>query len=231
MTKTSPAAIALDVSLPFHRYGSIVALQNISVSFEKGSLTAIVGPNGGGKSTLIKLLSGLIKPQSGYITRAIDAPTDIAYLPQTHTLDRTFPLLASNVIAMGLWPHHKEKADIIPQVLAQAGLAGFEKRSLAALSGGQFQRLLFARLIAQNAPIILLDEPFSGIDQATMKDLLSLIHEWHQRGKTIVAVFHDLPLVREHFPVSFLLAQEGIAYGATADVLTLENLARAAFHA
>jgi zinc/manganese transport system ATP-binding protein len=228
---TAPKRIALCASLPFYRYGSsITALTNVSVSFEQGSLTAIVGPNGGGKSTLMKLLAGIYEPQSGQVTRSISVATDIAYLPQHHELDRTFPFLVTDVIAMGLWPNIKTKPEIITQILEEVDLKGFEKRPLSALSGGQFQRLLFARLIAQKAKIILLDEPFVGVDQATLIDLIALIHEWHEQGKTIVAVLHDLTLVRQHFDQTLILSQKVIARGFTQDILTLENLAQATFH-
>lgn len=223
-------SVALSLKLPSYSYGVILALKQISSQFEKGSLTAIVGPNGGGKSTFLKILAGLYIPKSGTVTRNISSPAEMAYLPQHHELDRTFPFLAKDVVMMGLWPQGKEKASTISSILDRVGLAGFEKRSISALSGGQFQRLLFARLVAQDADVILLDEPFAGIDQATVRDLLSLLHTWHHQGKTILVVLHDLAIVRNHFPQTLILSQEVIAHGPTGDVLTLENLTKATFH-
>lgn len=111
--------------------------------------------------------------------------------------------------------------------LQQVGLAGFNQRSLDSLSGGQLQRVLFARLLLEDAPLILLDEPFAAVDEATTADLLALIQQWHQQGRTIIAVLHDLHQVRSHFPKCLLLARDVFGLGATAEVLTPENLARA----
>ncbi len=138
---------------------------------------------------------------------------------------------------MGLWPqsgifkgmkgtarHH------ISQALERVGLAGFEGRSLVALSGGQLQRLFFARVITQNASLILLDEPFTGIDQPTIKELMGLIMEWISQGKTVIAILHDIGLVRESFPHTALISRTLIAQGKTQQVLTVDHLTKAIFH-
>ena len=221
---------AFFANIPYWRYGSVVALKDIGLNLEIGSFTAIVGPNGGGKSTLMKLLAGIYRPQAGKIICQSASKQDIAYLPQHHELDRTFPFLAEEVVAMGLWPDRNARTGEISSCLNRAGLSGFEKRSLNALSGGEFQRLLFARLIAQKASIILLDEPFIGVDQATIHDLMALMVEWHGQGKTIAVILHDLTLVRAWFPQTLVLSQKIIAHGATAQVLAVENLAKAAFN-
>lgn len=227
----------LSVNIPFYSYGSVCALDSLNISIPCGQLTAIIGPNGGGKSTLLKLISGIYPLQKGSISFPKTYPGHLAYLQQTAVFDRTFPLRVEDVVAMGLWSkigmfgrlpcHLKPK---ITGILSQVGLSGYENRSLTALSGGQLQRLLFARLIAQDADIILLDEPFAAIDPATTQDLVSLLHAWNAEGKTILTVLHDLNLVKQHFSSTLLLARSIISYGQTKDVLTAENLAKAVFN-
>jgi zinc/manganese transport system ATP-binding protein len=108
--------------------------------------------------------------------------------------------------------------------LDAVGLAHFEQRGVSTLSAGQFQRVLFARLMVQNAPLILLDEPFTALDTKTTRDLLALVERWHGEGRTIIAVLHDFDQVRAHFPDSLLLARELVAWGATEDVMSADNL-------
>lgn len=183
------------------------------------------------------MIAGLVKPVSGVIKTCVQHPSQLAYLAQHKDMDRTFPILVEDVVAMGLWSKigvfggltHQDRP-LVRDALAQVGLTGFNKRCLTELSGGQFQRLLFARLIIQQANMILLDEPFTGIDAQTTKDLLKLIQQWHQQGKTIIAVLHDIEMIRKFFPNCILIAHELIAAGQTHEVLTTENLAKAAFH-
>ena len=215
-------------------YGSFCALHKISGTFQEGSLTAVVGPNGGGKSTLIKTINGLLKPASGRIIGAKTRRKNLAYMPQQSILDHHFPITVREVAAMGLsnmmaWhggyaASHLEKIDA---ALASVGLSGLESRLIDSLSGGQFQRLLFARLILQDSPIVILDEPFSSIDLHTKKLLLSLIKSWHDKGKTIIVVMHELDLVKAHFPQTLLLARAVIHWGATSVALSQENMSRA----
>lgn len=220
-----------------HRYGAIPSLSHISCQFLKGSLTAVFGPNGGGKSTFLKIISRLIKPTSGTVKSHINHPSDLAYLAQCKDFDRTFPILVEDVVAMGLWSKmgtfhglsHQDRP-LVNDALSQVGLTGFNKRCLTELSGGQLQRLLFARLIVQQANIILLDEPFTGIDAQTTKDLLKLIQQWHAQEKTIIAVLHDIGMIQKFFPESILIARKLIAAGPTHEVLTADNLAKAAFY-
>lgn len=221
---------AIDVDIQSFFYGRIRALNNIKFKIISGSLTAIVGPNGGGKSTLLKLITGIVPIKTGTIKTS--AP--LAYLPQSKDVDCTFPLRVEDVVAMGLWTRLKgmrrirsEDRQAIQTALQRVGLSGFEKRSIDALSGGQLQRLFFARVIIQDADIILLDEPFTGIDAATMGDLLDLIQEWHKLGKTILAVMHDMNSVRIHFTHTALIAKNLIAFGPTQDVLHTDNFAKA----
>lgn len=226
---SAPILTLKDITLGYDRHP---AVHHVSAKIARGSLTAVVGPNGAGKSTLLKAIAGMLKPLSGALLA--DSAIRIAYLPQSATLDRSFPLCLFDLVAAGLW--HRTGAfgsfsskdrSAVHEALAQVGLQGFERRTLDALSGGQLQRALFARLILQNADLILLDEPLAAIDTKTSADLLDMIHGWHAQGRTIIAVLHDMQIVREHFPASLLLARECVAHGATRDVLSDANLTRA----
>lgn len=210
------------------------AVHHLNGALARGSLTAIVGPNGAGKTTLLRGLIGTVKPLSGRLRLEGINRRDIAYLPQQAEIDRSFPINVFDVVALGLWKRtglfarfgRNEEAEVA-RALSSVGLEGFERRALGTLSGGQIQRVLFARLLLQDARVILLDEPFTSIDQKTAADLLALVHRWHGEERTIVAVLHDLDTVRAHFPETMLMARECLAWGATAQVLTPENLLRA----
>lgn len=208
------------------------AVHHLSGRFAPGALTAIVGPNGAGKSTLMATLAGAIRSYEGRIER--EPGTRIAYLPQASTLERSFPLSVRDAVAMGLWDRigsfgavARADRDRIGQALAAVGLGGFESRWIGELSSGQLQRTLFARLLLQDADLILLDEPFNAIDARTTADLLSLLQRWRGEARTVVAVLHDLDQVRMHFDEVLLLAREVVAWGPTAQVLHAEQLFRA----
>jgi zinc/manganese transport system ATP-binding protein len=218
-----------DLTLGYHDHP---AVHHLSGVLERGSLTAVVGANGSGKSTLMKGIAGVLHPMDGESRRAPGAR--IAYLPQQSELDRSFPARVFDLVSMGLWPkrgffrrHTAEDKVNVGKGLAQVGLAGFEARPIDTLSGGQLQRALFARVLVQDAEIILLDEPFNAVDARTVRDLVALIGHWHAEKRTVVVVAHDLHLVREHFPQTLLMARRPVAWGATADVLTPENLLKA----
>ena len=210
------------------------AVHHLTLDIQRGSMLAIVGPNGAGKSTLLKGIMGQMKALEGYIRFHDLAAEEIAYLPQINQIDTQFPISVWEMAAMGLWHQvgafgsltslHRQKID---EALACVGLSGFEHRQIGTLSGGQMQRLLFARLLLQEAKLLLLDEPFNAIDASTEQVLLDLLKGWHQEGKTILMVWHHLDEVIEHFPKTLLIAREMIAYGDTASVLTAENLSRA----
>jgi len=220
-----------DVTLCYDRHP---AVHHLTGEVPSGVLLAVVGPNGAGKSTLFRGLVGILKPLSGSISLGGLDARDIAYLPQSADIDRSFPLSVFDFVASGLWRQigffggigKKERA-VIAQALAAVGLTGFENRGIGTLSGGQMQRLLFARVLLQNSRLIVLDEPFNAVDAKTSADLLALAKRWHAEGRTVLAALHDIELVRAHFPQTLLLAREPVAWGATADVLTAENLEEA----
>ena len=210
------------------------AVHHLDGAVETGALVAVVGPNGAGKSTLFKEIVGFLKPLAGSIERdGLDAH-DIAYLPQIADIDRSFPISVYDMVAMGLWRRKGLFGGIggkdhsaIESAIAAVGLTGFEPRTIGTLSGGQMQRMLFARLLLQDARLIVLDEPFTAIDAKTSADLLDLVRRWHSEKRTVIAALHDIELVRATFPQSLLLAREPVAWGPTRDVLTAENLNKA----
>ena len=195
-------------------------------------MTAVVGANGSGKSTLLKGIVGALRPLGGAVVSAPGLRT--AYLPQMSELDRSFPATVGDLVALGHWPrrgllgrHRREDRERAARAMSAVGLEGFERRPLDTLSGGQLQRALFARVLVQDADLVLLDEPFNAIDAGTVSDLVALIHRWHGEGRTVMVVAHDLELVREHFPNALLLARRPVAWGETVDALRPENLLRA----
>jgi zinc/manganese transport system ATP-binding protein len=229
VSKTASAIRLTDLTLGYDRHP---AVHHLSGEIATGSLTAIVGPNGAGKSTLLKGIAGALSPLDGNI--ALAAGRRLAYLPQSAELDRSFPIHVYDLVAMGLWNSAgifgrigRGSAAKIEAAIAAVGLAGFERRPIGALSGGQMQRALFARLLLQDADIILLDEPFTAIDARTTADLLALVQRWHGESRTVVAVLHDLETVRRAFPQTLLLARETVAWGETGEVLTAANLLKA----
>lgn len=210
------------------------AVHHLSATIQSGDFVALVGPNGAGKSTLMKAILGHIEPMEGQIELSGLNRDDIVYLPQSSRVDRSFPLTVFQFATSGLWQTRglagrvtREDRERVTQALRRVGLHGFEHRTIDALSGGQFQRLLFARKLVQNGRLLLLDEPFSGVDEQTIEDLMAVLQEQHRSGATIVAVIHNISLVRRYFPTSLLLSRELIAYGPTADVLTIDHLNRA----
>lgn len=202
-----------------YRGGAVLA--GVTGRFAPGSLTAIVGPNGAGKTSLLKGMLGLLPLRQGRI-ECRHPRQAIAYLAQANEVDRGFPVSVEDFVALGLWSRiggfgavTRPLARCVHDAITAVGLQGSERAWIGELSGGQFQRVRFARLLVQDAPVVLLDEPFAGIDAATVSDLLRLIADWHAQGKTVIAVLHDLDLVRGHFPVTVALAGRLLAWGAT----------------
>jgi zinc/manganese transport system ATP-binding protein len=225
-----PAAVRIhDLTVAYRGHP---AVHHVSGEFAAGSMTAVVGPNGAGKSSLLAAIGGAHRGYQGRIER--DPTQRVAYLPQASELDRSFPVRVHELVATGLWARtgsfgglRKADRQRVDEALAAVGLAGFEHRWVGELSAGQAQRVLFARVLVQDAALILLDEPFNAIDARTTADLLVLLHRWHHESRTVIAVLHDLAQVRAHFDQALLLARETVAWGPTAQVLNAEHLFKA----
>ena len=209
------------------------ALHHVSGQFDAGSLTAVVGPNGSGKSTLLKSIMGLLPASGGQLTLS-NAAARIAYLPQVAEIERHFPIDVRDCVLLGCWPIKRAWGSVdgaalqrVDAALQDVGLQGFEHRPIRSLSSGQLQRVLFARLLVQNADLILLDEPFNAIDSKTTAALLAIIARWHAERRTVLVVLHNDAQVQQYFPQTLLLAREVIAWGPTPSVMTAANLSAA----
>ncbi|PPR65023.1 MAG: High-affinity zinc uptake system ATP-binding protein ZnuC [Alphaproteobacteria bacterium MarineAlpha4_Bin2] len=223
----APALLFHNLTLGYDQHP---AVQNLRTEIAEGSLTAVVGPNGAGKSTLLKGVAGSLAPLEGRVTFGTISREDVAYLPQQPDIDRSFPISVVDLVAMGLWREvgpfrtlGRERRARIEAAIAAVGLIGFESRSIGSLSVGQLQRALFARLLLQDARLVLLDEPFNAIDARATTDLIGVIQRWHGEGRTVIAVLHDMESVRGHFPQTLMLARKLVAHGPTEQVLTSEN--------
>lgn len=216
-------------------YRERIAVEAVSGVFAPGSLTAVVGANGAGKTTLLHAIAGLVVPRRGSIEIAgAQSPADLAYLPQGDSIDRDFPISVLEFAALGAWTRIGALGHVPPELRLRAknalqavSLDELAADTIAQLSVGQFRRLLFARVIVQDAAVVLLDEPFAGVDSATSKDLLRLIQRWHDDGRTVMVALHDLQQVLTNFPETLLLARRLIAWGETATVMRPEKLVEA----
>lgn len=215
-------------------YNRHPAVHHLSAEVAAGSLLAVVGPNGAGKSTLLKGIVGEIRPMQGRVDLIGLACRNIAYLTQQSTLDSSFPIVIHDFVAMGLWAEFgafrgfsRKAKQRVEAAIEAVGLGGLESRPIGQLSGGQLQRARFARVILQDSPLVLLDEPYGAIDANTVNDLAALVRQWRREGRTVISVLHDFEHVRQEYPEALLLAREIVAYGPTADVLVEENLLRA----
>jgi zinc/manganese transport system ATP-binding protein len=227
----TPSIALTDLIVTYRR---VPAVHHVTGTFAPGSLTAIAGPNGAGKSTLLKAIMGLLPISDGRIDRGGVPARSFAYLPQVPEIDRTFPISVLQTVLMGAWPRagsfravSKVDQECARACIANVGLAGYEHSPIAALSAGQWHRALFARLILQDARVILLDEPFAALDERTTVDLMKLVHGWHGEGRTVIAVLHDVAFIRRHFAETLLIARELVAWGPTAEALSDENIERA----
>ena len=234
MVVPRPVVTLRDLTVSYRRHP---ALHHLNGCFEAGSLTAVVGPNGAGKSTLLKSIVGLLPIEGGRSGGALSvtpARERIAYLPQVADIERSFPMDVRDCTLLGCWGSAGAWGAVTRHMLARVdaalqavGLEGFERRTIGSLSSGQLQRVMFARLLVQDAELILLDEPFNAIDAKTTSALLGLVRQWHQQQRTVIAVLHNDHLVRQYFPSTLLLARERVGWGATGEVLTEPNLQRA----
>ncbi|TXH87434.1 MAG: metal ABC transporter ATP-binding protein [Rhodoferax sp.] len=231
---SAPAVVLDNLTVSYRQHP---ALHHVSGAFAQGSLTAVIGPNGAGKSTLVKSIAGLL-PRGHRSTsaalRVLVEAGQMAYLPQQSELDRNFPMRVGDCVLLGVWrrtgafgtttPAQRSQVDA---ALEAVGLQGFAQRPVGTLSSGQMQRVLFARVLVQDAALILLDEPFTAMDSKTTAALLQVVLQWQDQGRTVIAVLHDDAQVRRFFPQTLLLARECIAWGPTEQVLTGANLQRA----
>ncbi|UNM96100.1 metal ABC transporter ATP-binding protein [Ignatzschineria rhizosphaerae] len=223
---------ALEISNLTVSYKAHPVVHHLSVGFPVGKSTAIVGPNGAGKSTLLKAIMGLVPYSEGVIEKA--ETLKVSYLSQISEIRRDLPLTLFELVSAGAY--HKmglfgrltqEIADEVEEALHFVGLEGFGDRSIDSLSGGQFQKALFARIVVEGADLILLDEPFNAMDVRTTKELCELIKRWESEGKTVIVVLHDLGLACQYFSNTLILARDKIAFGKSQEVVTGDNLLRA----
>lgn len=212
-------------------YPGHTLFRQLSFDIEKGMVLAVIGANGAGKSSFIKMLLGLMSPLAGRLTWPDGQPSEIGYLAQMTEFDRRFPIRVRDLATMGAWRGmglwagmDKSGRARVDAALAAAGVADLANRALHSLSGGQLQRALFARVLMQDAALILLDEPFAAVDQTTEAYLLSIIGRWKAEGRAVVLVVHDLSSVLDHCSHALLLGNGRATFGAVDDVLTPDRL-------
>ncbi len=226
-----PIVRAVDLSV---RYESGYALDQVSFEVYKGERLAVVGPNGAGKSTLFKVIAGILPPTSGRIEIYGGAPGEhicVAYVPQRSVVDWRFPVTVYDVVMMGrvgriglLRRPRREDHEKVRQTLERVGLSDLATRQIAQLSGGQQQRMFLARALAQEAELMLLDEPFTGLDLPAQNEILALLEQLQGEGITIMVSLHDLNLAAQQFTRILLLNRTLIALGTPQDVLNTQTL-------
>ena len=232
-TVAAAASIRLaDVSVG---YDDRPVLEHVNLTLESGALTAVVGPNGGGKSTLLKLIAGLLKPWSGSVTVLGAAPgahaRSVAYVPQAESVDWSFPVCAADVVMMGRYPSlgpvrrpGAQDHAAVTAALDQVGMGAFGRRQIGALSGGQRRRVFLARALASEPQLYLLDEPVTGVDAATQEDLMRILDAEARAGKTVIASTHDLASAAEHFRSIVAVNRTIVAQGDAGLVLDTDVL-------
>lgn len=217
-------------------YGPVPALLDISVQIPAGSLVGVIGPNGSGKSTLIKSILGFVKADVGTVKlfgeEVQQVKGRVAYVPQRGTVDWEFPITVREVAAMGRYGKRRWWQDLsrndyalADQALEKVRMSEYANRQIGQLSGGQQQRVFMARALAQQADILLLDEPFAGVDAATEAAILDVLQETKATGKTVVVVHHDLATAAEYFDLLLLLKQRLFGFGPPAQILDPRLLA------
>lgn len=229
-----PAAPPLEVNDLAVDYDGSVALAGVSFSVPAGTRTAVVGPNGAGKTTLLMAIAGTLRPSSGQVRVYGHAPGGhvcIAYVPQRSQIDWRFPVTVSEVVMMGRvrkigllrWP---KRADwqVVRQALQQVGLTDLAEQQLGELSGGQQQRAFLAQALAQEAELILLDEPFTGLDMPSQEMIFQILEGLRGKQVTVMVSTHDLNLAAERFDRVLLLNRRLIAFGPPSQVFTQANL-------
>ncbi|HMO51944.1 MAG TPA: ABC transporter ATP-binding protein [Kiritimatiellia bacterium] len=227
----TPLAID-DLTVAYHRKP---VLWDIDVDIPEGKLVGIIGPNGAGKSTLIKACLDLVPKASGrvlvYGRPYREQRTSVGYVPQRESVDWDFPVSALDVVTMGTYarigwlrPVRRVHQDIALHALDRVGIAHLAHRQIRQLSGGQQQRVFLARALAQDARLYFMDEPFAGVDAATEKAIVALLHDLKKQGKTCLVVHHDLATVKDYFDWVILLNMRVVRAGPTAEVFNRESL-------
>lgn len=235
MTHPSPA---LEIKRLTASYSAKPALWDVDAQFPAGKMSAIVGPNGAGKSTLLKACLGLVPVDAGQVTidgqPARGALDRVAYVPQRDAVDWDFPITVREVVEMGRYPSvgwlrriGRQDRLVVEDCLERVGMSTFAGRQIGQLSGGQRQRVFIARALAQQAPLLLMDEPFAGVDARTEVALLELLGGLRDEGRSIVVVHHDLGTVRSFFDWALLLNVRTIANGPVEETIVAEQLRRA----
>ena len=209
-------------------YNGKHALEKVSFDVQRGERVAIVGPNGSGKSTLFKALVGLLHPKTG---RVQTDGAEIGYVTQRSAVDWTFPVTVHDVVMMGRigkmgWLRWQRPLDrrIVRRCLAEVGMAGYASQQIGELSGGQQQRVFIARALAQEATILLMDEPFSGVDAPSQEAIMDILDRLHDQGVTLLVSTHDLNLAAERFDRLALLNRQLVAYGPPGEAITPQTL-------
>ena len=222
-------------------YQDVLALDNIHFSTECGRSIALIGPNGAGKSTLLKALAGLLRTDSGSIIWRGKPLTrssyEIAYLPQRGDVDWNFPITVRGLVEMGRYPnlgwwkkYSKHDADIVQRALTTMDLLDLQDRQINALSGGQQQRAFIARALAQEAHVLLLDEPFTGLDRPAQHNLVKLFRELTAEGRLLIASHHDLQTVEGKFDDVLIIKRTQVVFGDVATAFTKERIEEAYEH-
>ena len=232
-----PGTPILDVAGLTVRYNGRVALEDVSFELQTGEQVAVVGPNGAGKSTLLKAVAGVLAPTSGVVQVYGHGPAChicIAYVPQRSLVDWTFPVTVSDVVMMGrigrlglLRRPGKRDHARVQECLELVDIADLAKRQISELSGGQQQRMFIARALAQEAALMLMDEPLTGLDIPSQEGIFQILEMLRQRAVTVVIATHDLNQAAERFDRVMLLNRQLLGFGAPAQVFTRDRLTRA----
>lgn len=232
-----PTASSVELHQVTAAYAGITALDNLSFTLHQGDQVAVVGPNGAGKSTLFNLIAGIVKPTQGQVNIYGSGPQRhicVGYVPQRNRLDWRFPVTVADVVMMGRvgkiglfrWPRRQDR-ELVDYALARVGMQSLANRQIGELSGGQQQRVFLARALAQEAELLLLDEPLNGLDQPSQEAILVLLAQLRQQRVTVLVATHDLNQAAEHFAKVMLLNRRLIALGAPQEVLTPNFLSQA----
>jgi len=232
--QSAPTLELVDVSV---RYEGAPALENISFRVARGNQVAVVGPNGAGKSTLFNVVAGILKPQQGSVRVYGSGPRGhicVGYVPQRNRIDWRFPVNVADVVMMGrvgkiglLRRPSRHDWQQVEAALVQVEMSAFARRQIGELSGGQQQRVFLARVLAQEAELLLLDEPLAGLDMPSQEAILRILARMRGQGMTVLIATHDLNQAAALFDKMILLNRRVVAYGSPATVLTPENLGRA----